>query len=137
MANEIKKAFEQFKKELNKETGIKGGFTMNCRQIENRTATYAVCPTQGLDETISYFEKWIVENPETAKYAGCESRVEYFKALKAEYGTRENYAKATVEKITGSKAFGKFSDIVGGVKWHIEISKDYCGNDWYYVRFNY
>ena len=110
---------------------------MNCKQIANRTATYAVCATSSYEDVIEYFENWIKNYPNSAKDAHCAERLEYFKAQKEEYGTRENYVQKIIEKVTGSKAFEKFSNTIGGVKWHTEIGKDYCGNPWYYVRFTY
>ena len=58
MTNEqIKKAFEIFKKEIKKEAGLAYGFTMNRKQIEKRTATYLVCNTIDIDREIADTEK--------------------------------------------------------------------------------
>ena len=134
---EIKKAFERFKKELNKETGIKGGFTMNCKQIENRTATYAVCPAIDFDSKIADAEAWAAKASREDHKKICLETAEYFKALKAQYGTWEARAEEIIGKVTGSKAFETFSAAIGGVKWNTELGKDYCGQRWLYIRFNY
>ena len=133
---EIKKAFEQFKKELNKETGIKGGFTMNAKQISNRTATYCVGRTESYEATIKEFTDWKNRCNHAQIAAECERRISYATGMKNKYGTRENENNARIETVTTSKAFKKFCETVGTVNVHKEISTT-DGVDFLYIRFNY
>lgn len=134
-AQEIKKAFDTFKKELNKETGIKGGFTMNCRQIENRTATWLISRAESYEASIAEFEAWAKKSDKFISAEGAR-RVEYFKAEREQYGTKENYIATMIDRMTGSKAFKKFCETVGNVKFHKEVS-EYDGVMFVYLRFNY
>ena len=142
MTVDIKKAWEQMKKDLKKETGISGGFTMNARQIKNRTATYSVCNNKTYDEEIAYFEKQCAKVQTYTSWtdeekAGCAARTaETVKAIqerKNKYGTKENEARYYEELIVNSKAFKKFEEAVGEVKTNIETIENFV----YTIRFFY
>lgn len=143
---EIKKAWETMKKDLKKEfkdvTALQYGFTMNAKQIKNRTATF--CATSILEydaeigqarrslERVMGYTAWTDEEK-----AGCKERTERFvasiEAKKAKYGTREKEAGMYLEMIKNSNAFKKFSEAVGQAEMLVEISNE--GN--YMIRFVY
>ena len=140
--NDIKKAFEQMKKELKKETGICNGFVMNRKQIENRTATKTVTYAGEYDEVIEFYEKqiervkgyetWTDEEKGRAIERDLES-INALKELKKEFGTKSNQVRITKERIENSNAFKKFEDTIGKTSLTIEIDADNC----YKIRFNY
>lgn len=142
---EIKKAFEQFKKELKKETGIFGGFTMSGKQIENRTATYCVCNMIPYESEIKYHESACNRVRSYSSWTDAEKErwianeevyIKYFKEQIEKYGTKENYARNTVERIVNSKAFKNFSNAMGGVRYSTEI-KNVSGLTVEHLRFYY
>ena len=135
-STEIKKAFEQFKKELKKETGICGGFVMNAKQIENRTATKLVCNMNSYEREIANYESWINDTVSESNKAYYEKYIAFNREQLAIYGTKMNYIKEEVERITNSKAFEKFSATIGGVKVNTEIKQEY-GIEYMHIRFNY
>ena len=65
-----------------------------------------------------------------------ECHKQFNKAEREKYGTKENYAKSEVERIINSKAFEKFNEAGGGVKYSTEIKTEY-GIDYLYLRFHY
>jgi len=139
---EIKKAFEQMKKELKKETGIHGGFTMNVKQIKNRTATYLFGLSWSYESELEYrrkmnekvqgYDTWTKE----AKARTNEDFLEHKELIEgniAYFGTRENEFDIVTNIIVNSKAFENFEKAVGGkVEWYKEEV-----NGAYYIRFNY
>lgn len=133
---EIKKAFEQFKKELKKETGIAGGFTMNAKQIENRTATYCVGRTESYEATIKEFSDWKNRTNDACIIKECERRIAYFTEKRNQYGTRENENRTMIEQVINSKAYKKFCETVGAVKFNKEV-RTTDGVDFLYIRFHY
>lgn len=138
---EIKKAFNQFKKELAKECGIEGGFTMSARQIESRTATYCVSTIVEFDDlieqntktanTIMGYSNWSAESRK-ARYDDCMESVKRISALKEKYGTQRNRTIAMMNQIKNSKAFEKFQTEVGKTMLSVESTKEA-----WYIRFNY
>lgn len=142
---EIKKAFEQFKKELKKETGIFGGFVMNRAQIAKGTATKLVCNTISYekeieevvyyDEKVQGYETWTDEEKARRHTRNLE-RIAYLNGEIEKYGTKTNFANDEVERIVNSKAFQKFSETAGGVKYGTEIKTEF-GVDYIYLRFYY
>lgn len=143
--NEIKKAFETMKKELKKETGIYGGFVMNAKQIENRTATYIVCNLIPYEKEIEDAKYWdgVVQGYKTwtdeakaRRHSENMARIATLEDMIAKYGTKMNEGKERITKILESKAFEKFSTTLGGVKTSTEIKTDY-GVDFLYLRFRY
>ena len=142
---EIKKAFEQFKKELKKETGICGGFTMSAKQIENRTATYCVCNMISYEDEIAYhkracdrvrgYDSWTEE--EKARFiSNAEETIKYYEGQIARYGTKENYARETVARIVNSNAFKNLANTIGDVRYCTEI-KTSSGLTLEHLRFYY
>lgn len=139
---DIKKAWNTMKKELEKETGIAGGFTMSVKQIANRTATYLVCNNLSYEREIEYhraedervqgFETWTDKEKERAHAREIET-IERLERRLAEYGTKKNEANVAAEKIVKSKAFAKFQETVGSTVW-VSVEET---NDAFYVRFNY
>lgn len=111
-SKDVKKAWEQMKKELKKEfpneDGLHYNFTMNKKQIENRTATFLAS----------------VNHCYEGEYADAD--------LIARFGTAMNEARTYLEMIQNSKSFAKFSSTVGNVRMTIESGKT-CNN----IRFNY
>ena len=143
---EIKKAFETMKKELKKEMGISGGFTMSAKQIENRTATYLVCNLVPWEKEIKYFEdacarvrgysSWTDE--EKARWCNDYETITipWFKEQLAKFGTKTAYAENEINRVINSAAFAKFSAEVGGCRWEKEIKTD-SGIEYVYIRFRY
>lgn len=140
--DDIKKAFEQMKKDLFKETGIKGGFVMNKKQIENRTATYLLTNhfwpyeedirrTKESDARVQAYTTWTDEE-KARSHERALRQIEAYERLIRDYGTKENLARVLMDKVVKSKAFAKFQEAVGKTTYRIE-DKDDC----YYLRFNY
>ena len=139
---EIKKAFEVFKKELAKETGIAGGFVMNRKQIANRTATYTVANTMTFESLIEMYKSsdakvqayttWTADEKARAHESYMHS-IETTTAKLEKYGTKENMARTERDTIANSKAFAKFESEVGKTTLTIEINSDQC----FIIRFNY
>lgn len=142
---EIKKAFEQFKRELKKETGISGGFTMSAKQIANRTATYLVCNLIPFEteirfqmnsiESVRGYKSW-TDAEKNRWISDAEATIKEYENLIAQYGTKEAFAKAKVDKVVESKSFARFVNAVGNVDWHME-AKCSSGLDLLYLRINY
>ena len=140
-AQEIKKAWEQMKKEIKKETGIYGGFTMNQKQIKNRTATYCICNVipyeeeiaqcKSTDEKVQGYDTW-TETEKANSHEHAMNTIKRYQEKLAKYGTKENEAEMVTKEIINSKAFQKFQKAVGVTDWNIE-QMDIC----YYIRFNY
>lgn len=138
---EIKKAFEQFKKELKKETGISGGFTMTAKQIKNRTATYCInnaIPFEmeierelNSDKKVQAYESWSKEM-KADFHERTENLVARYEARLKKYGTKQREAAEITKQVVNSKAFKKFSEQLGNVEYNNEEM-----NGCYYIRFNY
>jgi hypothetical protein len=138
---EIKKAWEQMKKDIKKELGISGGFTMTAKQIKNRTATFCICNVIPYEEEIERLQRtmekvqgyttWTDEEKARSKERDLQTLAVYEEGL-AKYGTKENEAETVTAQIVNSKAFKKFQEEVGAVEWNTE-QMDIC----YYIRFNY
>lgn len=138
---EIKKAFETFKKEIKKELGLSGGFTMSAKQIANRTATQIVVadiPFQTFidqtireDERIQSYDTWT----DAQKARSHEEHIERIRRLGHRlnvYGTPYNMAVRRMCDIAASEAFRKFQENVGQTSLNVEQM-----NGAYYIRFNY
>lgn len=138
---EIKKAFEQFKKEIKKEKGIAYGFTMNKKQIENRTATKFACYAASYDEVIEYYEHQIdkikayetFDDRDARIVEDYKTEIEGLRELKNRYGTRANQALALKKTIEETNAFKKFEETVGKTTLTTEIDSENC----YKIRFRY
>ena len=145
--NEIKTAWNTFKKEAKKELsfGINGCCYMTAKQIAARTATIFLTADWEYDKAIAYhlnsiervngYNTWTEE--EKKHHEEYELRmVEYYKRLQATYSTPGKEAEAKAEEIRNSKAFQKLSDAIG-LKWaELErVNKD--GMHCYQVRIHY
>lgn len=138
---DIKKAFNQFKKDLDVECAISGGFTMSQKQIANRTATYCVASTTEFREMINFFIRedyqvqgyntWTVEAKQKA-HERHERSIQLLEEQEALYGDRHGQAMHYLDKIRDSKAFARFQRTVGDTQLTIERAKDA-----WYIRFNY
>ena len=143
-AEEIKKAWNTFKRELKKELSEaeRIGFYMNTKQIANNTATINLgWYGWTYEEHISYYEESIIKvngyeswtAEEKAKNeAYCKERIEYNKGLLEKYGTVENEAKTIYAGIISSKAYKKFASNFSSMDTCIEDT-----NETYYCRFSY
>lgn len=139
---EIKKAWETMKKELKKELGIEGGFTMGAKQINNRTATYLVCNIVSYEEEIKRakdsnaivqaYDSWTAEE-KAKRNAETERQVAQYEELLAKYGTKENELRMVHEELVNSKAFQKFASNFENVTTEVEFKENF----FYYIRFNY
>lgn len=142
---EIKKAWNQMKKDIKKELGedFSYGFTMSAKQLENRTATYCIRLATTYEWDIDCVESedariqaWEDRDQETIErkariHAEHLEKIERIRAKIAKFGTKENEVAEITTKVVTSKAFKKFSDVVGGVEWEPEVK------DCYYIRFHY
>lgn len=141
-ANEIKKAFETFKKEVAKECGLKGGFTMSKRQIELRTATMLVNNIisfeeeikrqEESDERVQGFSTW-TEKQKMNHHEYCMENIRFYEDLKAKWGTKANEFSMKKKMLEESKAFAKLQQAIGNITLTTEL-KDGMFN---YIRFNY
>lgn len=138
-SKEIKKAFEQMKKDLKKECGISGGFTMNAKQIVNRTATYCVRSSRPYETLIASAKRDIADAQNMADHDWVADftkrsyeKIHKWEMLMSEYGTPFHQTKAEMNRIARSAAFKKFQDAVGETRMTIE-EKDNA----YYIRFTY
>ena len=139
---EIKKAWEVMKKEIKKELGLDYGFTMNAKQINNRTATYLVCNTRSYEDEIRLeqesiekvmgYSTWTEAEKARRKENG-EKQIARHTALLEKFGTKENELRMTHEAILNSKAFKKFASNFESVTTEFEIKENF----YYYIRFNY
>lgn len=138
---EIKKAWERMKKQIKKETGISYGFSMTARQIKNGTATLCLSNTmsyeaeiaraEASDKEVQGFKSWSDEE-KRERHEYYLRLIKQLKGRKAKYGTKDEEARQTTERIVNSKAFKEFKEEVGEVTYGIEEA-----NNCYYIRFNY
>ena len=147
-ANEIKNAWNLFKKEIDKELtfSLKGACYMNAKQIEKRTATIGLCIDLSYEAEIDMFYKsiervnayttWTDEEKKRSEEHNLEW-IKLFELKKATYGTKANEAKVKYEAITNSKAFQKLAATIG-IK-HTEIATASIGNgiNDYKLRISY
>ena len=138
---EIKKAFEKFKKEIAKEAGLKGGFSMSMKQIKLGTATYSVNNIYSFDSEIETAEKtdakvqsydtW-TEDEKAKSHARIMETIENLRAEQAKWGSKENQLMETVKMIASSNALADLEKVTG----EIELTTETKGiiN---YIRFNY
>lgn len=137
-ANEIKKAWNTFKKEIAKEIDLNltGCCYMNAKQIENGTATITLgldwsydAEIKSLRRSIAYYRTWDGDNKERGERFArdYEEKIAVLEAKKATYGTRENEHLHDVNEITGSAAFKKLANAIGVQNTSIDLgsySKD-------------
>ena len=146
MANEIKKAFEIFKKEIAKELDFndwqKSGFTMSKRQIELRTATYLACNSRSFEHEIEAaaasiakvmtYDTWTDEAKARHK-ADHQHVININEEMMARYGTKSNMLVQVKKDIEASKAFAKLQEVLGPITLTTETKEDFYN----YIRFNY
>lgn len=147
-ANEIKTAWNTFKKEAKKEISfdMTGCCYMNAQQIANGTATITLCNNNDYDlsiersrsniERVNGYDTWTVEGKkrneecELAVIANLEQR-------KAKYGTKANEAKTKAAEITSSAAFKKLAKAIGIQHFEVEMVHKWETLDAYQLRIHY
>ena len=147
-AKEIKSAWNKFKKDVQKETGIDltGCCYMNAKQIENRTAT--ICLVNDIDydreiarerrsiEQVNGYETWTDEEKQSHERRSLES-IAFYEARKAEYGTKENEAQVEFDQITNSKAYKVLAEAIGIENVWLELVEKWKGLSCYQIRISY
>lgn len=147
-ANEIKNAWNTFKKEIAKEIDLDltGCCYMNKKQIENGTATISLCIDWSYEDEIARhlreierFSSWDGENKERGERYISEhrERIADVEARKATHGTRENEVKAWFEQITNSVAFKKLATTISIQSTDLELGKSYGSSALYQIRIHY
>ena len=147
-ANEIKKAWNTFKKEVQKEVkfDMTGSCYMNAKQIANGTATIALCNDHEYDYTINYYREeikrvnsytsWTDEEKKRSEARTLESIREQ-ESDKATYGTKVNEAKVKSDEIINSEAFKKLTKVINIQHTEIEFIKKWEGMNVYQIRIHY
>lgn len=147
-ANEIKNAWNTFKKEIAKEItlDLTGCCYMNAKQIANCTATITLQSSRSYDDEITYYLReidrvsgWGEEQKErieriTGKY---REKIADLEARKAAHGTRENEVRADAEQITNSKAFKKLAETIGIKRTDLELNRYSSNLNIYQIRISY
>ena len=141
---DIKKAWNQFKKDIKKEgIDLTGSCYMTAKQMANRTATILICDNIPYAEEIKYttaaiqkvcgFDTWTAEEKVRSIKHHTEQIAKYTESL-IKYGTKENEHKHTVESILRSKAWNAFTTAVG-----TQVSTGYEEKEGrlMYLRINY
>lgn len=122
---DIKKAFNQFKKDI-KKTGLDltGSCYMTAKQMRNRTATILICNNIPYEQEIEYttkaiykmttdeYDGWTTEQKMKSIRHHSENLLRYTKELK-EFGTKDNEFNWTTQFILNSTAWEKFVKAVG------------------------
>ena len=147
-ANEIKTAWNTFKKEVKKEVSfdMTGDCYMNKKQIENGTATICLCNDIEYDREIDRvmkriakvndYDSWTAEEKKNSEIRDMEE-VRKYETLKATYGTRSNEAVTKFAEITETKAFKKLTEIIGITRTEKELVKKWEGLSVYQIRIHY
>jgi hypothetical protein len=141
---DIKKAWNQFKKDIKKEgLDLTGSCYLTAKQLANRTATILICNNIPYADEIKYttaaiqkvceFDTWTAEEKVRAIARDTEQIAKYTESL-IKYGTKENEYKQTVEFILNSKAWNAFTTAVG-----TKVSTGYEEKEerLMYLRINY
>lgn len=143
---EIKKAWEQMKRNIKKElgkdyNGFNYGFTMNARQIENRTATFTISIAWSYERLMKYEQDRIdrvMADPDWSEEGRAriiEDAKENMKSIedrRARFGTKENEVQWATKTFENSKAFEKFQNTVGKTTWELETRDGFYGMRFYY-----
>lgn len=147
-ATEIKNAWNTFKKEIKKEVSfdMTGDCYMNKKQIENGTATIALCNDIEYDREIAHhmdsiaqvnaYTSWTAEEKKNNENHNMEM-IRKYESLKATYGTRSNEAATKFAEITGTKAFKKLAETIGITHTEKELVKKWEGLNIYQIRIHY
>ena len=147
-ANEIKNAWNKFKKEIAKEIDLDltGCCYMTARQIANGTATITLQLDWSYDSEINYLRReiervsqWGEEQRERIDRITREKldRIADIEGRKAIYGTRNNEIKADAEKITRSSAFKKLADAIHIRSFALDFGRYSSSMNIYQLRINY
>ncbi len=147
-AKEIKSAWNKFKKDVQKETGIDltGCCYMTAKQIANGTATITLQLDWSYDAEIAChlrdierFSAWDGDNKERGERYTREHRekIANLEARKAEYGTRENEVRNDADQITNSVAFKKLAEAIGIQSTGIELARYSASLNIYQIRIRY
>ena len=148
-ANEIKKAWNTFKKEIAKEVtfiNLTGACYMNRKQLENGTATISLACNIPYDteiarcyasiERVNGYTTWTdAEKKNNEEYYN--RGIKAFENRKATYGTPANEAKTEYNAIIGSKAFQKLAAAIGINHTELELVSKGRGLDVFQVRIHY
>ncbi len=147
---EIKKSWNQFKKDAKKEglEFLNGCCYMTAKQISLGTATIYLCTSRSYEDEIQWYCKEI-NKIKINKYGGwtadrqergincCNEKIAFYEGEKQKYGTRENEAKVKASTIVNSKAFKTFCEASGlNVTTAIETKIEY-GVERYWLRIKY
>ena len=147
-ANEIKKAWNTFKKEAKKELSFStnGCCYMNAKQIANGTATIFLCCDIEYDKEIAYhrasiakvngYDTWTDEEKKRSEEHNLEM-IAYYERLKATYGDRPTEAEKKAGEIFFSAAFRKLADAIGIKDTELELVKKWEGLNQYQIRIHY
>lgn len=131
---DIKKAFNQFKKDIKKEgLDLTGSCYMTAKQIQNRTATILICnnipyekeirdTTLRMQKVLGY-DTWTDEEKVRNAKSSTASILKYTQDL-MKYGTKDNEFKQTRQFILNSTAWKKFVEAVGSEVQTIREDKD-------------
>lgn len=148
-ANEIKKAWNTFKKEITKEIttfNLTGACYMNQKQLANGTATISMAADIPFDteiarcyrsiERVNGYSSWTdAEKKKNEEYyTRC---IKAYEHLKATYGTPANEAETEYLAITSSKAFQKLAEAISIKRTELELVNKGRGLDVYQVRIHY
>ena len=142
-AEEIKKAWNTFKRELKKELPEAQylGYTMSAKQIKNGTATILICNKIPYENEIARAERSIIqvngyETWSTESKANHEEyerrRIESYKRDLSRFGTKENELVSISNLIRESKAFKALSETIRVTSTTYDDMQN-C----YYLRINY
>lgn len=147
-ANEIKNAWNRFKKELAKEVDfdLTGCCYMNKKQLENGTATIALCNDIDYDyeiarerrdiDRVNSYNSWTAEKKQNHERRSLET-ISGYEARKSSYGTKENEARVKFEQITKTKAYKALVETIGVSLAEIELVKKWEGLSVYQIRIIY
>ena len=147
-ANEIKNAWNRFKKDVAKEVDfdLTGCCYMNKKQIENGTATITLCNDIEYDDEIrnarasidkvNGYDSWTAEEKQRNESKRL-AEIEIYEAKKTAYGTKANEALVKFKQITETKAFKALAETIGTTAAEIELVKKWEGLSVYQLRITY
>lgn len=147
-ANEIKNAWNTFKKEIKKELtfDLTGCCYMNAKQIQNGTATICLCNDIEYDndiaeslssiERVNGYNAWTAEEKKRSE-AKQREYIKFIENQKATYGTKANEAKTKNDAIIASNAYKKLAASIGIHDAELEFVHKWAGLNLYQVRISY
>lgn len=146
--NEIKKAWNAFKREIKKETGIdfSGCCYMNKKQIENGTATILLCNDVPFEaevqrlrktiDTVNGYETWS-DDEKKRSVSVCEEEIKRVLSDEERYATKENQANQIAAKVFDSNAFKAMASAIQITSSIVEFVKKWEGLGAYQIRIYY